>query len=130
MINEILFEWYKRCCASKIYPNSVMLKEEAIAIKEQLQSSDFDEFSASDGWLDCWKTTYSVKERRIVVEAGDVSTETVTSWIERINELIEDYSSENIWNRDESCCFFKALPDKGLVEKGKQEKGGKKRNND
>ena len=27
---------------------------------------------------------------------------------------------------DESGCFFKALPDKGLVEKGKEAKGGKK----
>ena len=32
-INEILFEWYKRCCASNIYPNGVMLKEDAITIK-------------------------------------------------------------------------------------------------
>ena len=79
-----------------------MLKQEAMAIKEQLQNSDFDDFSASDGWLDCWKTTYSVKERRIVSEAGDVSTETVTSWMERINELIEGDSLENIWNMDES----------------------------
>ena len=47
-INEILFEWYKRCCASNIYPNDVMLKEEAIAIKEELQNSNFDDFSASD----------------------------------------------------------------------------------
>ena len=125
-INEILFEWYKRCCASNIYPNGAMLKEEAIAIKDQLRNNDFDDFSASDGWLDCWKTTYSVKERRIVGEAGDVSTETITSWMERISELIEGYSLENIWNMDESGCFFKALPDKGLVEKGKQAKGGKK----
>ena len=57
-----------------------MLKEEAMAIKEQLQNSDFDDFSASDGWLDRWKTTYSVKERRIVGEAGDVSTGTVPRW--------------------------------------------------
>ena len=27
---------------------------------------------------------------------------------------------------DESSCFFKALPDAGLVQKGKQAKGGKK----
>ena len=27
---------------------------------------------------------------------------------------------------NESGCFFKALPDKGLVQKGKQAKGGKK----
>ena len=74
-----------------INPNGVMLKEEAMVIKEQLQNSDFDDFSASDGWLECWKT-YSVKERRIVGEAEDVSTETITSWMERINELIEGYS--------------------------------------
>ena len=66
-INEILFKWYKTYCASNIYPNGVMLKEETMAIKEQFQNSDFD-----DGWLDCWKTTYSVKESRIVGEAGDV----------------------------------------------------------
>ena len=55
-----------------------MLKEEAIAIKEQLQNSGFDDFSASDCWLDCWKT-YSVKERCIVGETRDVSTERVFS---------------------------------------------------
>ena len=46
--------------------------------------------------------------------------------MERIQELTEGCSSENIWNMDESGCFFKALPDKGLVEKGKEAKGGKK----
>ena len=45
--------------------------------------------------------------------------------MERINELIEGYSMENIWNMDESGYFFKTLPDKGLIEKGKQVKGGK-----
>ena len=105
-INEILFEWCKRCCASNIYLNDLMLKEEAMAIKEQLQNSDFDDFSALDGWLNCRKTTYSIKEHRIVGKAGDVSTETVSSWMERINELIEGYSLENIWNMDESGCFF------------------------
>ena len=32
-INKILFEWFKRCCASNIYPNGVMLNEEAMAVK-------------------------------------------------------------------------------------------------
>ena len=89
-----------------------MLKEEAMEIKEQLQNSDFHDFSISDGWLDCWKTTYSVKERCIVGEAGDVSTETVTFWIGRINGLIES-SLENIWNMDKSGCFLKLYRTKG-----------------
>ena len=125
-INEILYEWYKRCCASNIYPNGVMVKEEAMLVKERLQNSDYDCFNASDGWLDGWKTSYAIKDRRIVGEAGDVSKETITSWMERIVELTEGYELENIWNMDESGCFFKALPEKGLVEKGKRAKGGKK----
>ena len=72
-----------------------MLKEEALEIKEKLQNSDFDDFSSSDGSLDCWKTTYSAKERCIVGETGDISAETVTSWMKRINELVEGYN-----------CFF------------------------
>ena len=97
-----------------------------MAIKEQLPNRDFDDFSALDGWLDCWKATYSIKKRHIVGEAGAVSTETLTSWMERIKELTEGYSLENILSMNESGCFLKALLDKRLIEKGKQAKGGKK----
>ena len=43
-----------------------MLKEEATVIKELFQNSDSDDFNTFNGWLDYWKITYSVKERRIV----------------------------------------------------------------
>ena len=46
--------------------------------------------------------------------------------MERLQELTAGYLSENIWNMDESVCVFKALLDKGLLEKVKQAKGGKK----
>ena len=91
-------------------------------IKNQLQNSDLDGFVASDGWLEKWKATYAIKEKRIVGEGGDVPEETVLSWIERLQELTEGYSSENIWNMDESGCFFKALLDADLVQKGKKSK--------
>ena len=84
-----------------------------MAIKEQLQNSDFDDFCALNGWLECWKTTYFVKEHRIVGKARDVSTERVTSWMESINELIEGYSLENIWNMDKYGCFLKLHWTKG-----------------
>ena len=125
-MNEILFEWYKRSCTSNMYPNCVMLKEQAMTMKEQLQNSDSDDFSVSDGQLDCWKTIYFVKERAIVGETGGVFIEKVTSQIETINEWIEGYSLEKIWNMDESGCFFKGLSNKLLAEKGKQPKFGKK----
>ena len=81
-----------------------------------------DSFHASDGWLDGWKTSYAISERHIVGETGDVAEQTITSWMERIVELTEGYKLEDIWNMGETGCFFKALPEKGLVEKGKKAK--------
>ena len=46
--------------------------------------------------------------------------------MERIRELCKGYDQKDIWNMDESGCFFKALPSKGLTRKGKKTKKGKK----
>ena len=62
----------------------------------------------------------------MVGEGGDVPEESVSPWIERLQELTEGYSLEKMWNMEESGCFFKALPDAGLFKKGKQAKGHKK----
>ena len=67
-----------------------------------------------------------MKELAVCGESGDVCGDTVDSWKERLPELVQGYSKENIWNMDETGCFFKALPDKGLRMKGRQCKGGKK----
>ena len=83
-----------------------MLKEEAMTIKERLQDSSLDQFRASDWGLDTWKSAYAIKERRIVDEDVDLPDETITSWMERIQEITEGYSSEIIWNMDESGWFF------------------------
>ena len=56
----------------------------------------------------------------------DVSEVTVGSWMERPRELCKGYQLKDIWNMDESGYFFKALPSKGLAQKGKKFKGGKK----
>ena len=58
--------------------------------------------------------------------AFDVSIPTVKFWIERIPELVRGYKLEDIWNMDELGLFFKLLPDKGVTEKAKSKKGGKK----
>ena len=50
-----------------------------------------------------------------------VRTDTVDSWLECIPSIIE---ARNIWNCDETGCYWKALPDKGLAEKKKECKGG------
>ena len=36
------------------------------------------------------------------------------------------YKAEDVWNKDETGCFYRALPDKSLSEKKKECKGGEK----
>ena len=47
----------------------------------------------------------------------------VDSWKERLPEILQGYKKEDIWNLDETVCFWWALPDKGFSQKGKQCKG-------
>ena len=66
------------------------------------------------------------KEKQVSGESLRVSETTVESRMERITELCERYDQRDIWNIDESSYFFKALPAKGLAQKGKKAKGRKK----
>ena len=50
----------------------------------------------------------------------------VESWKERVCELVEGYVPQDIWNLDETGCFWKALPDRGFAQKGTSCHGGKK----
>ena len=107
-----------------------MLKEEAMALKEKLQNSEYDSFHASDGWLDGWKANYAIRERRIVVEAGDVAEETITSCMERIVELTEGYKLQDIWNMMRPVAVLKHCQRKDWLKRAKKPKEEKSPNND
>lgn len=84
------------------------------------------EFKASNGWLARWKQRYNISHRTVSGESGDVSNETVESWLERLLSILAGYEAQDIWNCDETGLFWKTLPNKGLAEKGKACRGGKK----
>ena len=95
-------------------------------IKDLLKNPDLNDFKASKGWRDKWKLSYGIREKQISGESFDVSEVTVGSWMERLRELCKGYQLKDIWNMDECGRFFKALSSKGLAQKGKKCKSGKK----
>ncbi|XP_064387951.1 tigger transposable element-derived protein 6-like [Halichondria panicea] len=121
-INEALLEWYQLAISRNIFPDGTILTEKAIQIAERL---GFDNFTASSGWLTRWKARNSIKQRIISGESGDVRSDTVESWFERIPCVVEGYEPRDIWNCDETGLFWRALPDKGLAVKNQECKGGK-----
>ena len=122
-INEALYEWYLMACSKNIYPNGPTLTAKAKEIAARLGKTEFE---GSSGWLTRWKQRYNVKRITICGESGDVSGETVTSWKERLPEIVSGYAKRNIFNWDEAGCFWRALPTRGFGRRGKKCKGGKK----
>ena len=105
--------WQCRKCVSRI------LFEKAMEIAGHL---GYEDFKGSNGYLDRWKKHYSVKQMKISCESGGV---TVDSWKERLSDILQGYSVKDIWNLDETGCFWRALPDKGLNQRAKACKDGK-----
>ena len=66
------------------------------------------------------------ERKKMCGETDEVSAITVQTWIEQLLELKQDYEPRNILNLDKLELFFKALPGKGLMKKGKKIKDGKK----
>ena len=56
----------------------------------------------------------------------EICYHSVDSWKERLPQIVQGYSKDNIWNMDETGLFFRALPDRGFAQKSQSCKGGKK----
>ena len=123
-----MYKWYGKCTRANVYPDGLLLQEQAIGSAKRLEKEELTDFTASKGWLEKWKQIYGVREKRLCGEADEVSTTTVQAWIERLPEFSQDYEPRNILHLDKLGLFFKALPEKCLMEKGKKTKGGKKLN--
>ena len=54
-INDVLYEWYIKCCQVVIYSDGAMLQEQALKIKTELNESNLGDFKASNGWLEHFK---------------------------------------------------------------------------
>ena len=110
-------------CSKNIYPGGPQLVAKT---KEIATHSGKPDFEGTSGWLSKWKKRFNVKRVTICGESGDVSGETVTSWKETLPEIVQGYEKQDIFNLDETGCFWRALPDCGFSRKGKQCKDGKK----
>ena len=122
-VNQAVWDWYTMCRNSNIPVSGSMLQEEATLIAENLEISDF---VASNGWLEKFKRKYSNYNKMVAGEAGDVSKETMESWNERAREITTAWNARDIWNMDETGCFWRGLPENTLDAKGRRCTGGEK----
>ena len=61
-----------------------------------IRSNMVIDFTASNGWLEKWKQTYGVTQKRLCREADEVYTTTVQAWIEQLPELCHDHEPRHV----------------------------------
>ena len=115
-IDSAMLGWFRIARSKNIPVLGPMLQAKAVAVAEQMQ---LENFKASNGWLEKFKTRYKIKGMTVSGE------ETVESWKERLPQILAGYSPEDILNMDETGKFYRALPNKSLSEAAKQCRGGK-----
>ena len=102
--------------------NGPMLQEEAMEISKRLDSANFEQFKASNGWLEQWKATYDIVNRLVEGESGEVLEQMIESWMGRLREIYIGYRLQDIGNINETGCFFRALPDKTCLNEVKMQR--------
>ena len=126
-ISEAIYKWRLLATTRKSIRLDHSYAEKNRQIAKQL---GVNHLKTSNGWLDWWKKRYNIHKVTINGESGVVSGDTIVSWKERIPELLRGYLAKNIWNLDETGCFWHALPEYGFGRKVSQCNGGKRLNKD
>ncbi len=80
----------------------------------------------SNGWLEKWKKRHFIKRVTVSGESGDVSGPTLDSWKERLAEILNGYELDDIYNLDETGCFWRSL--RVSEKRGRNAKGAKSQN--
>ena len=121
-LDELVWEWFSVARSKNLPITGRMIQQQAITLSLPL---GHDDFMASNGWLDRWKTRHKVKSSVLSGEAADVNPETVDDWIKRLPTICDGYKAEDIFNADETGLFYRSLPTRSMVAKGDKCKGGK-----
>lgn len=119
--DEKVMDWFRSATGKGIPVSGPMIQEKARTLARDIGI----ECSASNGWLESFRRRHNIVFKAQCGESGDVDGTVVEDWRDRLPELLGSYDAKDIFNMDETGLFFRALPNKTLMEKGIQCRGGK-----
>uniref|UniRef100_H3A0Z6 HTH CENPB-type domain-containing protein n=1 Tax=Latimeria chalumnae TaxID=7897 RepID=H3A0Z6_LATCH len=123
-VEEALFLWFKNARAQDVPVSGPILQIKTEKLATGLGHTDF---KCSNGWLDRFKERHSITFHAVCGEASSVkSSGQLQVWRgTTLPRVLQQYSSENVYNADESGIFYRLLPT-SLVLKGETCNGGKR----
>ncbi|KAH8039618.1 hypothetical protein HPB51_007818 [Rhipicephalus microplus] len=123
-VDQAVLTWFKDARLQNIPVSGPMLQEKAREFADALEVTGFD---ASAGCLFRFRQRNGITWQVVSGEEKAADKEGADSWRnDRFREVAESYSEDDIFNADETACFYQLLPDRTMHFKGQQCKGGKK----
>uniref|UniRef100_A0A8C4XHT4 HTH CENPB-type domain-containing protein n=1 Tax=Erpetoichthys calabaricus TaxID=27687 RepID=A0A8C4XHT4_ERPCA len=123
VIEQCVLKWFVQARDRNVPIDGKLLQVKAEDFAKELSHS---EFKASNGWLDKFKKRHGIVFNRLCGESAQVPEEDCSHWIQKLPEIVQDYSPDDIFNADETGLFFKCTPDKTMTFKGEPCHGRKK----
>ena len=98
-LDKAVYTWFHNTRANNVPASGVVLKEKALQFAKSLY---LDDFRASDGWLDRWKSRHNVTSREASGEEKSCTPEMTASWKEtHLPTILSRYELKDIFNADE-----------------------------
>ncbi|KAK8762030.1 hypothetical protein V5799_026703 [Amblyomma americanum] len=86
-----------------------------------------EDFVASEGWFHRFRDRHNLVFRVLSGEAKEVDAETCATWRSgALQQYLESYSAQDIFNADETALFYKLQPDRTVTFKRDSCAGGKR----
>ena len=94
-VNQELYQWFLRMRANKVELSCDLLIHQAKLIAA---SKNVDNFKASKGYVERFKSCYNIAFKKLHGEGAAVKTEVVYDWFAKIPHLIAEYGPNDIFN--------------------------------
>jgi len=134
MLEEELFLWFIKCRARKLILSQTSLITKALKIAKNIltdetlslsqeQKENYGSFSASNGWIDRFKSRYRIASRFITTRCTQTIEEmqiSIKAYFEDLNKTIHTLNPLIIYNMDEVGIVFEPTSNHTLEVKGKK----------
>ena len=107
--------WLKQAREQNLPVGGDLIKEKALKLAELMHIPDF---IASEGWLDNFKKRNGITFKTVQGEAGAVDLQSLfESQQQVLQPLLRQFSTDDVFNLDETGLFWRLLPNKAMTFK-------------
>lgn len=120
-MEKLLMAWIEDQTQKCVPLSTTMITAKAknlFAVLKEKAGPDYDvEFTASSGWFKRFKMRCSLHNVKVSGESASADAKAAEEFLETLDKLIvkENYFPEQIFNMDETCLFWKPMPERTFI---------------